>query len=49
MGKAPQGSPVPWPNQQEPIDGVVPTSEVSQDPDFLQDLDDAEAETTMED
>lgn len=27
----------PWPNQQEPVDGLVPTSEVSQDPDFFED------------
>ena len=25
----------PWPNQMQPIDGVVPVSEVSQDPDFV--------------
>jgi hypothetical protein len=26
---------VPWPNQQEVIDGVVSTAEVPQDPDFF--------------
>lgn len=30
---------VPWPNQQEPIDGVVPTAEISQDADLFEDDD----------
>lgn len=27
----------PWPNQDQPLDGVVSTSEVSQDPNFFGD------------
>lgn len=27
----------PWPNQQEPLDGVTPVAEVSQDPDLFKD------------
>lgn len=37
----------PWPNQQEPIDGVVPTAEVSQDPDFFDE--DVDLDAKMED
>jgi hypothetical protein len=28
---------VPWPNQQEPVDGVTPVAETSQDPNFFGD------------
>lgn len=28
-------NPVPWPNQQEPLDGVVPTRHIPQNPGFI--------------
>lgn len=34
---------VMWPNQQEPIDGVVPTEEISQDPDLFAGEEDLDA------
>jgi hypothetical protein len=37
--------PVLWPNQQEPIEGIEPTSETNQDPDFIVD----DVDTEMED
>lgn len=37
---------VPWPNLLDPVDGVVPVTEVSQDPTLFDDLeDDAEEES----
>lgn len=39
---------IPWPNQQEVIDGVVPVDEVSQDP-TLFDEDRIDADMEMED
>lgn len=37
----------PWPNQQPVVDGVVPTEEISQDPDLFDNLD-ANLDLTME-
>lgn len=48
MGKD-QAPGVPWPNQKEVIDGIVPTSEVPQDPDLFEDDDDTALEEIMED
>ena len=28
----------PWPNQEEVVDGVIPTEEISQDPHLFDDL-----------
>lgn len=36
----------PWPNRLPVVDGVVPSSEVPQDPDFLTDDPDADEEMT---
>lgn len=38
-----------WPNEPEVVDGVTPTSEVSQDPNLFVDDDDAELDREMED
>lgn len=38
-----------WPKEPEVVDGVVPTSEVSQDPNLFADDDDAELDVEMED
>lgn len=35
-----------WPNQQDYVDGVVPTEEVSQDPDLYKDDEDEETSET---
>jgi hypothetical protein len=40
--------PTPWPNQEEVVDGIVPVEEVPQDPDLLDEEDDAE-DDEMED
>lgn len=34
----------PWPNQTPVVDGVVPTEEVSQDPDLLENEEDTDLE-----
>lgn len=34
----------PWPNQTEPVDGVVPATEVDQDPTLFDDVEDDDLE-----
>ena len=40
----PQSIEAPWPNQKPVVDGIVPVSEVSQDPTLFDDLEDEEVQ-----
>ena len=42
-------SDIPWPNQEEIIDGVVPVAEVPQDPDLFDNDSDDDPDAVMED